>query len=203
MKKVISLIIVATVCLALASCGDNGKYEKYEAVIDCLESKDYDGAIAEIEKFKNGVYDSVDENGDPKTTAIEITSENWNEYFEVVQSDKANINQFGEIDDVYKSWSIVLKDGYNMAENNETSIAVEYNYTKEWRTVTKDLTAGTVTVGDLVPDKEPGEEKGAMTTITNKETSIIGNREYSGDTEAVPVSVEIVRMQGTLCIYGE
>lgn len=202
MKRILAFSLVVLTCVALASCGGNNKYEKYETVFKCLEHKDYDGAIGEIEKIKNGVYDHVDENGDPKTKTVEITSENWENYFELVQRDHVSKNQFDENADVYKKWLIVLKDGYTMADSG-TEIAVEYNYTREWRYVTKNLTAGTLTVGELVPGQKPETETGAMVKILNEETHLINTRSYSESTEAIPVSVEIVRMKGTLCIYGE
>ena len=52
MKKAISLVLVAVMVLALGGCAGDTEgaalYEKYAAIIDMLEAKDYQGAIRDI-----------------------------------------------------------------------------------------------------------------------------------------------------------
>ena len=48
MKKIVALILAATLCLSLCACGDS---DKYEDIIACLDDKDYSGAISLIQQM--------------------------------------------------------------------------------------------------------------------------------------------------------
>lgn len=48
MKKIVALILAATLCLSLCACGDS---DKYQDIIDCLDDKDYSGAISLIQQM--------------------------------------------------------------------------------------------------------------------------------------------------------
>ena len=48
MKKIVALILAATLCLSLCACGNS---DKYEDIIACLDDKDYSGAISLIQQM--------------------------------------------------------------------------------------------------------------------------------------------------------
>ena len=67
-------------CFSLVACAGSGepeKYKKYETLIDCMEAKDYDGALAEItrisEEDKDADTPEVSQQKEAKLTEIEIT----------------------------------------------------------------------------------------------------------------------------------
>lgn len=195
MKKIILLIISAAVCLSLCACGQSAKYKKYDKLISCIENGDYEGAHSELDRIE-----AFDENTTASEyDAIDITLENWRDYFEIVESHEISKNNFDEIEDMYKTYKFVLKEGYSMDESN-THIDIEFNYIKEWRYVTVDKEKGVLTIGELSEDREPEEMNGHMITVMQKETNMMNSREYSGDKQAVPCDVEIVRIQGKLYI---
>lgn len=199
MKKAMMLMLAMVLCVSLAACGN--AYAKYDKLIAYLEQSDYESAHAEIDRLE-----AFDESND-KTAGVltvEVTAENWQQYFKMEERFVTTKNNFDEISDVYKSVYLVLKDEYTMVNDgdNQTSVAVEYNFIKEWHYVTKNLTAGTLTIGKLVPDKTTTDMSGSMVTITSKETSLTNGREWSEGMQAIPMDFEIVRIKGTLYIKG-
>lgn len=196
MKRICLMFLVLILCLSLAACGNT--QNKYNKLIDHLERGDYDSAHSEIDRLA-----ALDDESEPSNVlAIEVTTENWQQYFKIEERTNTSINNFGEIEDAYKSFYLVLKDEYTMASNEDqsTSVAVEYNYIKEWHYVTVDTTAGTVTIGDLNPDHSTEDMSGSMVTIRSKETPLTSGRSYTSDAQAVPMNFEIVRMKGTLYV---
>ena len=89
MKRVFTLLLAAAMCFSLGACAGSGepeKYKKYETLIDCMEAKDYDGALAEITRISEEDKDAdTPEVSQQKTTEIELTLDNWQEYFEIKQ----------------------------------------------------------------------------------------------------------------------
>ena len=189
--------MAATLCLSLAACGN--AYDKYDKLIGYLEQSDYESAHAEIDRL-----DAFDESNDKETgvLAVEVTTENWQQYFALEERTMTSKNNFDEVADVYKGVYLVLKDEYTIVNegDNQTSIAVEYNYIKEWHYVTTDLKAGTMTIGDLYPDHSTSDMSGSMVTVRSEETSLTADREYTDSAQAIPMNFEIVRMKGTLYI---
>ena len=205
MKKIIALLLVAVMCFSLAACGNSSKlekYKKYEALINYMEAGDYESALAEMIRIsENGgsVDNAGDESGEKTAKAVEISIDNWQEYFEIVEREETKKNEFEEIEDMYKDVYLVLKDEYEMV-GYDTSIAIEYNYIEEWRYVEIDKENGVLTIGELVPDKENEEMNGLTKEIIHSKTSLINGRSRSEGMQAVPTNFEIVRIQGTLYI---
>ena len=90
MKKIIALLLVAVMCFSLAACGNSSKlekYKKYEALINYMEAGDYESGLAEMIRIsENGgsVDNAGDESGEKTAKAVEISIDNWQEYFEIV-----------------------------------------------------------------------------------------------------------------------
>lgn len=144
-------------------------------------------------KISNGVTAEEDMEGEKGVVAVEITSDNWQDYFEIVEREEIELNNFGEISDMYKDFYLVLKGGYEIA-GYETEIAVEYNYLTEWRYVEIDKENGVLTIGDLVPDRSSEEHNGSMITIYSAESSLTNGRTWSDGMQMVPTNFEIIRM---------
>lgn len=196
MKKFLVAILVMLLCLSFTACG-NDKYQEYDNLINYLEQGDYEAARAEIDTISAIAKSKEDAN---KTTEdIDITIDNWQDYFEIEERILNNKNDFGEITEVYKKYYLVLKDGYELAEQG-TSIAIEYSYICEWRYVEEDKQAGTLTVGELVPDRDNLEYKDITKTITSSEFCLQDSRSWTDGAQAVPTNIKISRMQGKLCI---
>ena len=155
MKRIVSLIIVLAICLSLCACGNIGKYAKYETLINCLENGDYAGAYAEISKISAGSETTEAPN---ETTTIEITLDNWQEYFEITLHAETEKNSFDEVTGFYPRYKFSLKEKYaNTIEGID--LAVEYHATDGYFTeYTYDIATGAITTGE--PDKDdPADDK--------------------------------------------
>ena len=133
MKKLLTSILAFALTLSLVGCG--GKTNKGTS-----NNSDNNTAIS-----------------NDKITEIEITSDNWQDYFEIVQEDHYFKNDFDEIYGVAEAYYLVLKDNYNLvpASQKESKVAVEisykttqYNYTFDSENLSYELTGSGYTQGD-------------------------------------------------------
>lgn len=142
MKKTISLFLAIIVCITLCTCGvdeqfnpllehlETQNYEgiknelvlispdfkaeqeqtaantellaKYQSLIDHLEAGNYEDALADIESRMPV----------PEYEVIDITMDNWDEYFEIVPDHYWRKNAFGEGVGLCVGFSLFLKDEY-------------------------------------------------------------------------------------------
>ena len=144
-----------------------------------------------------------------KVKAIDITLDNWQEYFELVEEAELYKNAFGEITEGYIYDCLKLKDNYKFALEKETSVAIECRYDKVWRYIEINTETGEIKVGDIVPDSETQGMSGSMEeeytetrTISNEETEgiMIGSCTSMGEMQTFVTDFEMLRVQGTLYI---
>ncbi len=140
MKKALSLLLALAMCLSLAACGVD---EKYNALLENLASNNYDGikqelsalspdfaaeqekleeyadliAALEAENWEAAVADIVSrvpvtEPEEPTYTEVKITMDNWQEYFEIREYETHRYNDFGEEESSSSGYGIYLKEEY-------------------------------------------------------------------------------------------
>lgn len=61
---------------------------------------------------------------------VEITPENWSEYFELVETTEYITDDFGDFLRIEKAWNLVLKNGYQFPEGLNQEISFEVQYSK-------------------------------------------------------------------------
>lgn len=66
-----------------------------------------------------------------KSVAIELTMDNWQDYFDLGMSEKEFRNEFGELERVHKCVVLILKDEYTLSEKDGSEITVELSYDGE------------------------------------------------------------------------
>ena len=214
MKKFFALLFAAVLGVSLTACGSGStenqaeleKYRKYSALIDALEAEDYSRAYDELDKFCQvdaAAPDAADTGTEEQIEVIEITMDNWQDYFDVVEEERVDENAFGEAEDIYTVYTLVLKDGYEMVES-DTNIVVESIYTLEWHYAEVDTVSRTLTIGDPVPNRDP-EEQDDIRTLTGTEnqlSSCYRSHENSAgvNMQTIATNFELVRIQGTLCL---
>ena len=148
---------------------------------------------------------------------VEITMDNWQEYFEVVPSEKWETNGFGEATSLIFRQSLRLKDGYKdkivygPTNYGQSQIAVEFGYNVTHYSVSVDWTNQTYVQG-AVHDKNT-YSGGAKTVIRTLSFNPVQTSweflwdeivTYSDDLSmAVWDSVELLRIQGTLYLKDE
>lgn len=116
MKKFIVLLLIAVMCLSFVACSgcsnnEYAKYEKYADILQMLEDGQYDSAINEIKnRFQNAETNAVsDEN---LLEYIEITFDNWTDYFELKDVPVWEVGEFGDVYRVIMYTCISVKSEY-------------------------------------------------------------------------------------------
>ena len=133
MKKILALLLAAVMCLSLAACGGSdenaekiAEYEKRIAELEALLAErdaQISSLLGETEETDTG-----DENTDPEYETVELTLENWKEYFEIVDRLEIARNYFGEIWRIQVSYYFQLKPQYSerCLGTEEFAVKVEY-----------------------------------------------------------------------------
>lgn len=161
MKKTISWILVIAACLTLCACGVDEQFKpllehletqnyagiknelvlispdfkaeqeqsaanaellaKYQSLLDHLEAENYEDALADIESRMPV----------PEYEIIDITMDNWQEYFEIVPDHYWRKNAFGEGEGLCVGFSLFLKDEYaarlNLTGNSKIACTVSFD----------------------------------------------------------------------------
>lgn len=132
MKKLFVLFCTVTMCLSLVACGNKSeleKYKKYETLIYYMEAEDYKAAYEELIRISraDGNTENAKENAneDKKEKIVEITMDNWQEYFEKRDVYRVEYNEFDEIEEIYFYGILALKDGIEI-DSDKSDIAVEF-----------------------------------------------------------------------------
>jgi hypothetical protein len=231
MKKTISLFLALVLCLSLCACGSGEiaenpyeKYTKYEELFLYLESNDYDNANAYIQKFfgvseeGNKTEPSEPENTEtepvetePTYKTIEITIDNWQDYFELELVVYKSKNAFGELDYFFPQMRFHLKEDWaSIATDME--VVFEYNCTDAYACqFTYNMDTGELIEGEKTDDyvtnplgtiSEMDERsiKDGTWLFGNSKRNIVIEGNMASITADMYSTVEILRIQGTITI---
>ena len=234
MKKILSLLLAAALVLSLGACGKEANpYEKYEELFECLEREDYDSAMAYIRELAGEpetgpqAAPATEAETEPETTetqpsetepqpvTVEITMDNWQEYFELREYVEIKKNGFGEFEKVSVYYALVNKDGMS-PECSLSDVTMEFSYTKKYVSMSVDLENGTITYG-ADRGKDPYGDYTGVTTMQsagnyigeyymNRYGQYItwgGTDKLSDDEFPVLDTFEILRIAGTFVYYPQ
>ena len=121
MKKLVSVLLLVAVVLSFCVTGVSASAlsseeinEKYGALINAVESGDYDAALDELDKLFPVSEDPEPIKEAPGYETIELTTENFFDYFGLVQDDYGyDRDSSGKIKSIYPGgYSIKLKEEY-------------------------------------------------------------------------------------------
>lgn len=147
-------------------------------------------------------------------TVVEITNDNWQDYFEIKEVVSVGKNAFGEIDQFRSDTSFRLKDTYGVVNASLSSGGVEYQYVFTCQDVTVDLENMTYELeGDVRNTSEHNN------TTEPRYSSDANDVRYYGvsisgftaneldkdltDTVWRPTDIEILRVQATLYLVKQ
>ena len=147
MKKLISAVLLFSLCATLCACSGvsredyddavakynalaanyealKNKVESYADVIDALEAEDYDSAIKAVTARKPV----------PEVTKIRITRDNLWDYFEIAEDRQERTDANGKTIYVCICKGLALKEGCIMADPKQypTDVAVGFAYDSIW-----------------------------------------------------------------------
>ena len=146
-----------------------------------------------------------------KSMTVEITEENWSEYFELSSDSKELVilridkNDFDEVDHVEIKDSFVLKDGYKLGKEG-FELTVGFDAIQKEYEYTLDLENNKVLLGDLLDARDyPQGGLSGTSTVTDEEPTF---GYYSGifvdqSSSCTPYLYTITRIEGTLSLVEE
>ena len=157
MKKTISLLLALVMCLSLAACGNAEKPKQNET------ENDYTGVSTnQTENTDSTDYQTeytAPTETEPKVQVVEITMDNWQDYFEIKQcvEGDVNTNAFDEFESVaYYIYTVfTLKEEYaEKIDTDESQLAIEYSCNYKSRSYTLNATDFTYEItGDGLKDE--------------------------------------------------
>ena len=257
MKKLVAFLLALVMCLSLCACGgsaDAEYVEQLERRLAELEGRyseleeenrriiaDSEQVIAEYEQIIAGYEEKLNGGGsenptepepepepkEPEYESVEITLDNWQEYFELRVYRLISLNGFGEFDRMVTRYFLATKDGI-IPDCRNSDVTMEYVCAYEIKPYVVDIANRTFTYG-AVTDSYTSKAKiqtlwdvdiyiptgnifesvpGQVTSIY--ESGLGGDVEVYGDriledssiaaegTTGVIVSVDVSRVTGTL-----
>lgn len=97
------MVLAALLCLSAVAFAERSGDEKYADLLNLLETKQYSKAREYIDRLEN--LQQAQQDG-AAVTEVEITSENWQEYFVLKEEACWLRNDFGEV--AYGVWEQVM-----------------------------------------------------------------------------------------------
>lgn len=145
----------------------------------------------------------------PETETVEITIDNWQDYFEIVEGTHVSTNSFDEPENIYPKLSLELKEGYTLGTDEwgntiDYELAIEYTYTAAYYNVEMDVENCTLTIGDLYEGETPEQSSRTTTFFSgmNDFYTSWNSRGRDGVVVAMEIlsDIEIIRIQGSITI---
>ncbi len=141
---------------------------------------------------------------------IEIALDNWQDYFELREYQKFEENGFHEFEKATTYFSLVSKDGI-VFDNSKCDVTFEYTYTYECKPYTVDFENKTVIYGETIETKISDPNVETMNNVGQYIGEYTDKRygeyftcnfinELQGDNAREVVSVEIIRIAGSICV---
>lgn len=235
MKKILALLLAAVMCFSLVACGGNDNAEiiqEYKNRIADLETviADLEAEIARISAGTEATEpdnteteitepeETEPEETEPQYETVEITLDNWQEYFEIVPTYLYLTNAFGEYSSLAYMYDLVIRDGY-ICDKEQSDVAIEFTYTYGSAEYTIDFENRTITYGEVTALSESSSRTRKLKTISSyagdRSDAIMyyrygfelttGDYLYAlqGTSDFVIVAVNISRVSGSICFYRE
>lgn len=168
MKKLIALLLAAVMCLSLVACGNSEemeKYKKYETLINYLEAEDYESALEEMIKLSQHSSDNGEDNDNDvdstqtvTTGTIELTVDNWKNFFELQVVPEYRLNAFGEVETVKLSQLLVFMEEY-AGRVTCNDVAIEMDRMIQEVTIEVSPTEQSYTLGEVIEKRELQTDK--------------------------------------------
>ena len=234
MKKFVSLLLAALLVLSLGACGkEENPYEKYQELFEYMEQEDYDSAMAYIRE-RAGAPETEPQTApateaetqpeptetqpaetEPQPVTVEITMDNWQDYFELREYTEIKKNGFGEFERADYWVALVNKDGM-YPDCFLSDVTMEFSYTMKRVSVTVDPENETITCG-AERGRDPYRNYTGVQTMQNagqyngeytmdrygQYITSVWTHELSDDEFAVLDTFEILRIAGTFTYYPQ
>lgn len=203
MKKTLAIIMAALMCLSLCACagGENNSDNTSE-----VQNEDTTTETTNTNDTEPGETKPVYE-------TVEITLDNWQDYFEFREIKKIKINGFEEFNGADILYYLVTKDGIELDTKNST-VTVRYILTTEYKSCSVDLEKKTIVYGETLETKIGNPQVVDFDIVTmsgatgaeNKFGKYVGNVIISNLHEEKVrhiVNVDVTRITGSISILKD
>ena len=192
-----------------------------------IKTGDTDVYTLSFSKYDDGSYrigfnEYVDENSSnyigefyraADYTKLEITAENWDNYFEIIETSEISKNAFGEAEEIYVNFDMVLKEEYGKVNDSISKTVLEYSYKDIRVKYSADLASGSYTMGGVVDDYADSEPYTSTTTLYNMHYEDDVQRygmdygsiyidEFPEDEVWINKDFSIIRLVSTIYVYN-
>ena len=167
MKKILALLLAAIMCFSLVACGgletpntDDNSTQEQQAQNGNDEPEVTDPDISEPDNTE-----TEPENTEPQYVTVEITTTNWQDYFEVEEYYLFRENGFGEFQSLDIYYLLVSKDGF-IPDFASCNVTMEYGYDAEEKDFKIDFDNRTVVYSEAVATGANGTAVKTMEELT-------------------------------------
>ena len=218
MKKILALLLAAVMCFSLVACGgtDTGSNNELQTTESGTQQENEDNAAENNEAapvVQENSEQQTSENNTPNIVEIELTVENFDTYFELVEVPIFSENEFGETDEMDLYQYYLVREEYNVSDM--TDFAIEYSCVWGRKDCEVDFTNLTYTLSDFKDTTPPANvmtDRFYDIEVNDQERfgfSIDGSgksvkKSYGSIGEfGYSVDFEILRVKGTLFLIEE
>ncbi|MBE6762236.1 MAG: hypothetical protein E7551_08130 [Ruminococcaceae bacterium] len=212
MRKAAAILLAFCFVITLCSCS-KANDEKYKGLIEALENKDLPKAYAEYyavtAQKRYEYHDKLEKEYKNKVTEIKIDKNNILDYFEIVDIENPQYNDFSEIEMVFIDAILRLKEGYTLADSTicPTEITINFTATEMIRLYELDTENGVFTLKDYISANDVFKTTfDSEETVTGKTTTLCSPRQWGSSSEGTDIhiveDIEITKADGTLCLLS-
>lgn len=205
-RTIILVMAVFALSFALSSC------KKYEFSND-------NNYVVDSPTQENSFIDEHTPSAQQLSAEIEITLDNWYQYFEVKESPLWEENAFGEAETLYARYCLFLKDEYRdkVDEMKESTVAFAFEYDWILADIEVDYDAKEFSYTGIVHEDSQGHEETTLAVYTGmlideENCGIIcscGEGYFTDDNDVkIPncyqfTNVEVTRVEGSIFLFDE
>lgn len=186
-----------------ASQDQLAEYKEYDTLIGYLKSENYEAAIADIES-------RMPKPTEPPYSEIEITMDNYLNYFTVDFVEDWKVNAFGEIDGLDVNYILRIKEDYTSRLRNLENTTINVEWTEEGHVYNCDVDFKNKTYtlaaepNYIYPaNKQTKSFAGSFFVSDTFLGATLAKGNISGDTIWMPGNFEILRIQGSIFLTNE
>lgn len=138
-----AFVLSVALCLSLAACSEKANSEKDM------------GANADGSTTTTVAADTTTTTEEKKAEPIKLTTENWQDYFEVkYEFDDIEYDENGNLECPHVYAILYIKDGYTVPEGEENKVNIDFSATGVWRFIYFNTQTLEAQIGEVVPTRE-------------------------------------------------
>jgi len=147
MKKAISLLLVLVLCLSLCACGGGNDTPETSGSIPGASTPD--PTVPEASQVPTAPVPTDPEPTAAQWNTVQITVDNFYDYFKPIQVVNVERNGFGVLECVYMFTHFVPRDGLSI-DDTASKLSVQYGYEFNSYQLVTDPSTGEITLGEVV-----------------------------------------------------